>query len=110
MELQVRSLDKAYLSQVKELYVDSPNGRAWRIGNDTTVFGVYETKARCIEILDEIQQMIDDAPIFIKNAEQLDKDALERALSGNIRTVVYNDEVIPIKTLVYQMPEKQEIL
>lgn len=107
MNLWVRSQDKQSMYNTMGVkYYQNRNSQHFIVSDRNIALGKYATKARCIEILDEIQQMIDDAPIFIKNASKLDKDELERVLSENIKTVFYNDEVIPIKTLVYQMPKK----
>lgn len=107
MELWVRSQSKDRFAKVTQFDIGEC-GDHYAICGSAGFLGGYDTKKRCIEILDEIQQMIDDAPILIKNTADLSKEDIERALSlpESVRTVFYNDDIVPIKTLVYQMPEK----
>lgn len=125
MELWVRSQKKKLLVQAKKikseiffgekLYSHNTNeeiisfdgyDRFYVIRANGETVGEYETEERCFEILDEIQKIIDDAPIFVKDKVKLSKEDIERALSLPVRTVFYNDDVQTLKSIVYEMPEK----
>lgn len=76
MNLWIRSQDRTFLRQVNTIGI--VEGRDfWSIDENLTVsFGKYKTKERALEVLDEIQ------------------DLLQNAYVGNVNRIVY------------QMPEK----
>lgn len=111
MDLWVRSQDKMLLTKVDNIDYNSCNTSDY--GEIHSLFvntrfnvGEYATKERCLEILDDIQEVIENLPIFVKGAGELTKEDMEKVLLFPIRTVCYNDNVVPLQTLVYQMPEK----
>lgn len=108
MKLFVRSQDKLSLCEVNELHIGDSFAIYSRYDKNDKwdVLGVYDSKERCLEILDEIQKIIDDAPIFVKDKVKFSKEDIERALSLPVRTVFYNDDVQTLKSIVYEMPEK----
>ena len=65
MELWIRSQDKTRLTKVNDLYVVG-YGNDWAIDGyyinsvDDFDLGIYSTKERALEVLDEIQQLIED--------------------------------------------------
>lgn len=61
MELWIRSQDKERLCQVNGIYWDFQQQRHHITGfnnNDYYWLGVYKTKARALEVLDEIQDLL----------------------------------------------------
>lgn len=115
MELWVRSQDKTVLVEVKSLQcylgeycIETMNG---------IKLGRYETKERCLEILDEIQKilMADPVPLLVFTNCDVPEDTYdglnEMYKNGNLLALCTgasqeNIKVIEKSTVVYQMPEK----
>ena len=57
MELWIRSQDKELLTKVKHLEVYGSKTEWWIMANDNDL-GVYATKERALEVLDEIQSYL----------------------------------------------------
>ena len=78
MELWIRSQDKTTLINTRRIDVDDNNIIVWDEGRYASeiYLGIYKTKERALEVLDEIQ------------------DLLQNAYVGNVNRIVY------------QMPEK----
>lgn len=73
MELWIRSQDKRTLINTRRIDVDDNNIIVWDEGRyaNEIYLGIYKTKERAIEILDEIQ------------------DLLQNAYIGNVNRIVY---------------------
>jgi hypothetical protein len=60
MKLWIRSQDKEVLTRVVDIWKDADKNEIWSKSSFATknCLGIYKTKERAIEILDEIQQYI----------------------------------------------------
>ena len=60
MELWVRSQDKEVLTKVVDIWKDADKNEIWSQSSFATknCLGIYKTKERAIEILDEIQNKL----------------------------------------------------
>lgn len=63
MELWVRSQDKEFLAKVKGLFywqqnLTNPDTTLHKISSGETTLGKYQTKERCIEILNNIVELM----------------------------------------------------
>ena len=69
MELWIRSQDRIFLRKVNTIGI--VEGRDfWSIDENLTVsFGKYKTKERAIEVLDEIQDLLQNA--YVGNANRI---------------------------------------
>ncbi len=63
MELWVRSQDKRILQKVDNIFLDAnyENKRISTYDGDNVELGTYKTKERAIEVLDEIQDLLQNA-------------------------------------------------
>ena len=79
MELWIRSQDKEVLTRVVDIWKDADTNEIWSKSSFATknCLGIYKTKERALEVLDEIQKLL--------------------------KTAELNDD---INVIVYQMPEK----
>lgn len=72
MELWIRSQDKRILQKIDNIYLDANYGNK-RICNYVddykTELGTYKTKERALEVLDEIQDLLQNA--YIGNAHRI---------------------------------------
>lgn len=72
MELWIRSQDKRILQKIDNIYLDANYGNK-RICNYVddykTELGTYKTKERAIEVLDEIQDLLQNA--YVGNANRI---------------------------------------
>lgn len=73
MELWIRSQDKTTLINTRRIDVDDNNIIVWDEGRYASeiYLGIYKTKERALEVLDEIQ------------------DLLQNAYVGNVNRIVY---------------------
>lgn len=71
MNLWVRSQDKRILQKVDNIFLDAnyENKRISTYDGDNTELGTYKTKERAIEVLDEIQDLLQNA--YIGNANRI---------------------------------------
>lgn len=103
MELWVRSQDKTTLSKITEISFDND----FIMGkNDNQVFtflGQYDTKERCLEILDEIQKILCDTVLLVNGSG---KETLDNLYGNGIAIMNGNEKIEQLGTYVYQMPEK----
>lgn len=62
MELWIRSQDKEVLTRVVDIWKDADKNEIWSKSSFATknCLGIYKTKERAIEILDEIQTKINE--------------------------------------------------
>lgn len=88
MNLWVRSQDKEVLTRVVDIWKDTDKNEIWSKSSFATknCLGIYKTKERALEVLDEIQNKI--------NLINLGHD--------------FGSPMIDLKnpTYIYQMPEK----
>lgn len=61
MELWIRSQDKEVLTRVVDIWKDADKNEIWSKSSFAikNCLGIYKTKERAIEILDEIQKVIE---------------------------------------------------
>lgn len=61
MELWIRSQDKEVLTRVVDIWKDADKNEIWSESSFAikNCLGIYKTKERAIEILDEIQKVIE---------------------------------------------------
>lgn len=107
MELWIRSQDKTRLIKINSLeYVEyqgvhSINGY-YTNESDNYDLGVYSTKERALEVLDEIQNILMPT---IKYAPIIKEDIKPEYTYKQYVSEGANIEVIQLNTFVYQMPE-----
>lgn len=122
MELWVRSQNKEFLVKVERAYyyrepLTDPDDVVHRITTGKETLGKYESKERCLEILDEIQKilMADPVPLLVFTNCDVTEDTYnglnEMYKKGDLLAVCgaspQNDvKAIEKSTFVYQMPEK----
>ena len=97
----MRSQDKRILQKVDNIFLDAnyENKRISTYDGDNTELGIYKTKERALEVLDEIHKCI------------VDKEVLDGC--NNILTLANNKSQNEVKEIlaraekiaVYQMPE-----
>lgn len=60
MELWIRSQDKEVLTRVIDIWKDADKNEIWSKSSFATknCLGIYKTKERALEVLDEIQKML----------------------------------------------------
>lgn len=115
MELWVRSQDKMSLIApecIQYIFIEGGNTH-YIIGSGVNL-GVYDSKERCLEILDEIQKIITDSNKTLVTLEnELDVRDYDELLyeleKGKIAFVnnAQNAQVFPLQAnIVYEMPEK----
>ena len=100
MELWIRSQDKERLIKVSTLFVEyngdvDPTISPYRIVADKCIdLGIYKTKERALEVLDEIQDKIAQNQCLI-------------SLMNNFTDVRGNEEAIGelFKDIIYEMPK-----
>lgn len=73
MELWIRSQDKEVLTRVVDIWKDADKNEIWSKSSFATknCLGIYKTKERALKVLDEIQ------------------DLLQNAYIGNVNRIVY---------------------
>ena len=105
MELRIRSQDKEILKKSNDIieirfiknHVGYEDG--WAIFIDKTIMGVYKTKERALEILDEIQKLLE--PKFILHTEEIEKPITEYMC-----TIEQIKDIKKLSTRVYEMPKE----
>lgn len=105
MELWIRSQDKEVLTRVVDIWKDADKNEIWSKSSFATknCLGIYKTKERAIEILDEIQMLLQ--PI-IKYEPIVQEEYNPAHTYRHFIKVDYNTEIKELSTFVYQMPEK----
>lgn len=103
MELWIRSQDKERLCKPNNLFIKdyaifcSYNEQ----NNDTDYLGVYKTKERALEVLDEIQNIL--RPQILVRANEDNEKVLLGALQKGVTQKV-DMEFKELSTYVYEMP------
>lgn len=87
MELWIRSQDKTTLSRVNRIDIDN-DGKTILINGFVTIIGIYKSKERTLEVLDEIQKII---------------GWIQRDMKGVTAGEIYD---LNYENFVYQMPKK----
>lgn len=109
MELWVRSQDKEKLLLVKELYVfgnEPMTNKTYKIVNNCNEnLGIYKSKQRALEVLDEIQNIL--KPVIITTEYECDiKDNPRDKTHFNLEMKPEKTEIQQITSYVYEMPEE----
>lgn len=99
MNLWVRSQDKEVLTRVVDIWKDADENEIWSQSSFATknCLGIYKTKERALEVLDEIEERI-----MLINTINLAKDTDSLIACKNALT----KEKIKGLSYPYQMPEK----
>lgn len=102
MELWIRSQDKEVLTRVVDIWKDADKNEIWSKSSFATknCLGIYKTKERAIEVLDEIHKCI------------VDKEVLDG--NNNILTLANKNSLNEVKQIlarteeiaVYEMPKE----
>lgn len=87
MELWIRSQDKECLTEVKHLYT---NDNYEIKQQDDLILGLYKSKERALEVLDEIQDILDTKKSYEKFAHLITKDT----------------KIIEFSNVIYEMPKE----
>ena len=71
MELWIRSQDKEVLTRVVDIWKDADKNEIWSKSSFATknCLGIYKTKERALKVLDEIQDLLQNA--YIENANRI---------------------------------------
>lgn len=99
MQLWIRSQDKELLTRVVDIWKDADKNEIWSKSSFATknCLGIYETKERTLEVLDEIEERI-----MLINTINIAKDTDSLIACKNVLT----EEKIKRLNYPYQMPEK----
>ena len=119
MELWVRGQEKSLLKKVSEVLYEEMDEHAIVTfqGDDVMLLGIYKTKERCLEIIDEIQKLLmggnpENAFIALKDCffEGYDeiKQIIERARENKFIAVGGGADIefMQPNVLVYEMPQE----
>lgn len=101
MNLWIRSQDKEVLTKVVDIWKDADKNEIWSKSSFAikNCLGIYKTKERTMEILEEIQSAI----IF----SGLPNEELQRALKEKIQNFTANLMFnIRTNTCLYEMPQE----
>lgn len=98
MELWIRSQDKEVLTRVIDIWKDADKNEIWSKSSFAikNCLGIYKTKERAIEVLDEIEERI-----MLINTINIAKDRDSLIACKNVLT----EEKIKGLNYPYQMPE-----
>jgi hypothetical protein len=104
MELWVRSQDRECLLKINRVDIDT-NGRTIMVNGFETIIGIYKSKERALEILDEIQNIL--KPVIITTEYECDiKDNPRDKTHFNLEMKPEKTEIQQITSYVYKMPEE----
>ena len=112
MELWIRSQDGNILIKANNICVtnefnDTYNGFEYYIWTDEQVIGIYKTKERALQILDEIQNILQ--PRIIMKEPEIDYDDMINSLTDNIMlktTQRIDMELKEAGQVCYKMPKE----
>lgn len=98
MELWIRSQDKEVLTRVIDIWKDADKNEIWSKSSFAikNCLGIYKTKERALEVLDEIEERI-----MLINTINIAKDRDSLIACKNVLT----EEKIKGLNYPYQMPE-----
>ena len=99
MELQIRSQDKTRLSKINSIQYGEYQGAHYINGYcinevDNIDLGIYATKERALEVLDEIQNLINPKYATVE---------VDKPFEGKIEM---NVATFPMGQIVYKMPKE----
>lgn len=99
MELWIRSQDKEVLTRVVDIWKDADTNEIWSYSDRCikNCLGIYKTKERVIEVLNEIEERI-----MLINTINIAKDTDSLIACKNVLT----EEKIKGLNYPYQMPEE----
>jgi hypothetical protein len=99
MELWIRSQDKEVLTRVVDIWKDADKNEIWSKSSFATknCLGIYKTKERALEVLDEIQRII-----YPKEYIEFISDIKNESKTE----VIKNHYISYLSSYVYEMPEK----
>lgn len=106
MELWIRSQDKEVLTRVIDIWKDADKNEIWSKSSFATknCLGIYKTKERALEVLDEIQDIL--KPKYILDTSSIKPVGNFYKENGAIfQKYNANAEIKDLSTFVYQMPE-----
>lgn len=99
MELWIRSQNKEVLTRVVDIWKDADKNEIWSKSSFATknCLGIYKTKERALEVLDEIQRII-----YPKEYIEFISDIKNESKTE----VIKNHYISYLSSYVYEMPEK----
>lgn len=105
MELWIRSQDKEVLTRVVDIWKDADKNEIWSKSSFATknCLGMYKTKERAIEVLDEIQNILNPKYILDSSSIRPDDSWVENGII--MQKYNANTEIKELSTFVYQMPK-----
>lgn len=106
MELWIRSQDREDLLNIKGLYIEENKNKYYIFAtNHGFHLGVYETKQRALEVLDEIQNILKQKYILDSSSIKPNGDSW---VENGIIMQKYNAnaKVEELSTYVYEMPKE----
>jgi len=101
MELSIRSQDKEHLIKYDNLYINrNDNGirTTYRIMTDFITLGIYESKERALEVLDEIQKVL-----LLKDMYKYDRELIFKGWKNIDEEQI---KIVREKMSVYEMPKE----
>ena len=115
MELWVRSQDKMNLVKIRQISLNYQNNKQIianyipdfypNSGEYYELLGVYKSKERALEVLDEIQNILN--PKYILDTSSIKPDVKFYIDNGNLcQNYSGNTKIEELSIFVYQMPEK----
>ena len=104
MELWIRSQDKERLTTCNDIRVGYENGR-W-ILEDCDCLGIYKSKERALEVLDEIQNILMPKILSYTPLTSTTEDYKKRCMKTEVVGSVTEYEIEELSTYVYKMPEE----
>jgi hypothetical protein len=102
MELWVRSQDKECLLKINRVDIDT-NGRTIMVNGFESIIGIYKSKQRALEILDEIQNIL--KPKMIVNTYKVEQAELCDGTQF-IQPMLDDIQVQETTSYVYEMPSE----
>ena len=104
MELWIRSQDREVLTKVIDVYKQADTNEIWAYSDRCikNCLGVYKTKERALEVLDEIQDLL-VPKMVVKNEGNTIYGSDGNVYTTNISGAT---DIQELSTCVYQMPEE----
>lgn len=110
MELWIRSQNRQGLTMCKCVSVEDIGRGEWCIAVDGVGVAKYKTKARCIEVLDEIQNLMMQSGTFI--FENIDVCSIPEDYFKPYKVIMHYSQNEPsvhfynLNSFVYEMPKE----
>lgn len=106
MDLWIRSQDKRELVLAHHFEVEQFSDDEVSVNVNCYSLGVYKTKKRALEVLDEIQRCVNGKPIIkVRNTGNY-KKVKENFIDSGFIIVDHTIDVEPVNTMVYEMPQE----